>query len=133
MGGCPGAAAPHGSTLFGMQWTHDDAAAQCSVEVHADDRRGVCVVAVVGEMDVEYEPDIELALEATPSTVRLVLDLTRVEFADSTMLNILIRTQCRRDLRILGPMPAQLRQLLRVTGTLGLFHVCDSLEEACAP
>ncbi|MFD0412547.1 STAS domain-containing protein [Streptomyces sp. NPDC127108] len=116
-----------------MQWTHDDAATQCSVEVHADKRRGVRVIAVVGEMDVEYEPDIELALESTPLTLRLVLDLTRLEFADSTLLNVLIRTHRRRDLRILGPMPAQLRELLRVTGTLGFFHVCDSLEEACAP
>ncbi|WP_405651175.1 STAS domain-containing protein [Streptomyces sp. RK9] len=116
-----------------MQWTHDDAATQCSVEMHADDRRGVRVVAVIGEMDVEYEPDIELALEATPLTVRLVLDLTRLEFADSTLLNILIRTHRRRGLRILGPIPAQLRELLRVTGTLGYFPVCDSIEEACAP
>ncbi|WJV44308.1 STAS domain-containing protein [Streptomyces flavofungini] len=91
------------------------------------------MVAVIGEMDVEYEPDIELALEATPLTLRLVLDLTRLEFADSTLLNVLIRAHRRRDLRILGPMPAQLRELMRVTGTLGYFHVCDSLEEACAP
>lgn len=117
----------------GMQWTHGDAAAQCSVEVHADERRGVRVVAVVGEMDVEYEPDIELAVEAVPLTLRLVLDVTRLEFADSTMLNILIRTHRRRDLRILGPIPAQLRTLLQLTGILGHFQVCGSLEEACAP
>ncbi|MBJ3808962.1 STAS domain-containing protein [Streptomyces flavofungini] len=90
-------------------------------------------MAVVGEMDVEYEPDIELAVEAVPLTLRLVLDVTRLEFADSTMLNILIRTHRRRDLRILGPIPAQLRTLLQLTGILGHFQVCGSLEEACAP
>ncbi|MFH8796598.1 STAS domain-containing protein [Streptomyces sp. NPDC017941] len=116
-----------------MQWTQDDAAAQCSVEVHVDDRRGVCVVAVVGEMDVEYEPDIELALETRPLRLRLVLDVTRLEFADSTMLNILIRTRRRHDMRLLGPIPKQLHELLRVSGTLGHFQVCGSLEEACAP
>lgn len=116
-----------------MQSTHGDAAAQCSVNVRADERRGVCVVAVIGEMGVEYEPDIELALETTPLRLRLVLDLTHLEFADSTMLNILLRTRRRRDLRILGPLPAQLREVLRVTGTLRHFHVCGSLEEACVP
>ncbi|WP_063760741.1 STAS domain-containing protein [Streptomyces aureocirculatus] len=116
-----------------MQWTQGDAAAQCSVEVHVDERRGVCVVAVVGEMDVEYEPDIELALETRPVNLRLVLDVTRLEFADSTMLNILIRTCRRHDMRLLGPIPKQLYELLRVSGTLGHFQVCGSLEEACAP
>jgi stage II sporulation protein AA (anti-sigma F factor antagonist) len=62
-----------------------------TVSEHAD---GVFVVALVGELDLVSADELETRLEAliAASNVRLVIDLSGVDFVDSSGLNLFVTT-----------------------------------------
>lgn len=66
---------------------------------------------------------------------RTVVDLSRVEFADSAGLHALLHGRRKHGeagipLVLAGPMTATLQRLFEVTGTLDAFEIADSVETA---
>lgn len=85
------------------------------------------VVVADGELDLATAPQLERRLGELSG--RLVLDLRRLDFIDSTGLRLLLRTEERSrrdglDLR-LAPGPAAQR-LIELTGLSGHFAYVDA-------
>jgi anti-sigma B factor antagonist len=91
------------------------------------------VVSVHGEIDLYTVPRLKRELTgalATDKPVRLVVDLSGVDFCDSTGVNVLLAAhrQAREaggDLELAAPRPA-VRKILQVTGLETVFTVTDS-------
>jgi anti-anti-sigma factor len=64
-----------------------------SIEHHAD----TAIVLASGELDAFAAPDLAAALGAVADTPRVVVDLSRVAFMDSTALGEVVRTARARD------------------------------------
>ncbi|MFB8245591.1 STAS domain-containing protein [Streptomyces sp. NPDC055952] len=104
-----------------------------STKVHVTHLDQVVCVAVRGELDFEDAEDVAAAWTAAdrsglPTTA---VDLSRVAFADSMLLNALLDARRRheatgRTFVLLGPLNAPVSRLLEVTGTLGHFTVQNS-------
>ncbi|MEU1870195.1 anti-anti-sigma factor [Streptomyces ambofaciens] len=91
---------------------------------------GVCVVGASGSYDVSSITPLSEALgEAAREHAKVVLDASRITFADSSLLNLLILTQRAVDLRVAAPTQ-QLRRLLDITGVDALLKVRATVEEA---
>ncbi|MEU3186773.1 STAS domain-containing protein [Streptomyces sp. NPDC006923] len=90
------------------------------------------VVTLAGEVDVDVAPEIELAISDAGrfGARRVVIDLSRMTFADSTVLHLLLAAARRYELRIVGPLRPSVRRLLDVTGTAGRFPVAADLDSA---
>ncbi len=108
-----------------------------SVDVHNEDN--ATVVAVCGELDLATSPVLDRELDLVASTADrapLVLDLTRLEFMDSTGLSLLVKAHQhavesgRRFGLIKGS--AQVERLLSLTGVGERIAVADSLAELLA-
>jgi anti-sigma B factor antagonist len=87
-------------------------------------------IAVTGELDLAHSPELARVLRAELSQCeRVQLDLSKVEFIDSTGLAaILSATRERPERRVLltGELPAQARRLFELTETLSLLFDGDS-------
>ncbi|MEU8779794.1 STAS domain-containing protein [Streptomyces sp. NPDC048606] len=87
---------------------------------------GRAVVECAGEFDIDSVDLLRQACAGPAADAKLlVLDVARVEFADSSFLNELIRLRQERELALAGPLPRQLRRLLEMTGALALFEIRD--------
>lgn len=93
-------------------------------------------MSVAGEIDLYTAPRLHSELmtalaSATPGApIRLVVDMTGVEFCDSTGMNVLLAAQRRArehggDLQLAAPRSA-IRKVLQVTGLESVFTVLDS-------
>lgn len=90
------------------------------------DDRGV-VLELGGELDLESAPELERQLKEVGDTRpgRLLIDLGRLEFMDSTGLAVMVRAQ--RSARdnghrlALRPGPTQVQRLFELTGVLDRF------------
>lgn len=87
------------------------------------------VIRLSGEFDVSSELDLEIVFETASSARSVALHVADVRFADSTLLNLLLRMADRFDMRLVGPLGPQLDRLMRLTGVLDRFRVCDREEE----
>ncbi|WP_329455126.1 STAS domain-containing protein [Streptomyces sp. NBC_01497] len=101
--------------------------------------RGVAVVRMSGGVDYENAPVLEAEIRrAGEDGVRLlVADLSALEFADSTLLHVLLETQRRRRRRgtrlvIAGPLHETVGRLFDVTGTRTFFEFASTVEAAAA-
>ncbi len=96
------------------------------------------VVAAEGELDLNNAPQLRRTLNAAvdAGAANLVMDLTEVQFIDSTTLGVLIGAYNR--LRPTGGRLAvacpqeKLLNVFRVTGLDRVFLVRDTVEEAAA-
>jgi anti-sigma B factor antagonist len=95
------------------------------------------VVRLSGDVDVESSP----ALTETLTTVQaglgaepLVLDLTEVEFLDSSGLGVLVAAHQRASLQggtlVLAGLHPRVAKVLRITKLNKVFTVADSVDEA---
>ncbi|MFI2783492.1 STAS domain-containing protein [Streptomyces sp. ALB3] len=108
---------------------------QVVVETTDDD---VVVIRVRGSLDGWSAPSglVEALEAAAGSGGRLtVADLSRLEFADSTGLHVLLNARHRHvdagvRLVLAGPLKTEVRRLLEVSGTLGAFTVADTVDAA---
>jgi anti-anti-sigma factor len=93
---------------------------------------GVEVLTLSGELDLNSVQDItpllDEALTAQPG--RLVVDLSRVSFADSSALNLLLRTHTRTSLHLCGPLHPFVERLFEVTGILSVLNVHSTVDDA---
>lgn len=94
------------------------------------------VVSATGEIDLHTAPRLqsELATLLRTGTGRLVIDLGRVEFCDSTGVNVLLAALRRAkdqggSMCLVSPQAA-VRKILRITGLDNVFPLYETLEEA---
>jgi anti-sigma B factor antagonist len=94
------------------------------------------VFELTGSLDIATAPTVRAALlEASErGDHRLIVDLTKVEFLDSTGLGALIGGQRRAkefsgDVRLVAT-EGQILRLLRITGLLKVFSVYPTLDAA---
>lgn len=76
-------------------------------------------------------PFTEALEDASSKYSKVVVDASRVTFADSTFLNLLIRVHSMTALRVAEPAD-QLLRVLQLTGADSVLDVRDSVEEATA-
>jgi len=111
---------------------HGDGAEAPAPVVSRQGGDGVEILTLSGELDLntaeEVVPVLEAALAAHPGS--LVLDLSRVRFADSSALNLLLRTHARTSLHLAGPLQPVVKRLFEVTGISGVLNVHDTPGEA---
>ncbi|MCM2576768.1 STAS domain-containing protein [Streptomyces meridianus] len=90
------------------------------------------VIAIAGEVDCDAAPAVETAVaEAHRSGVRrLVLDLARTTFADSSFLHIVLTARQHHELLVAGPLHPAVQRLFDVTGTTPHLRITDGLDEA---
>jgi len=89
-------------------------------------------MSVAGEIDLYTAPRLhgELATAlAGGGPAMIVVDMSRVEFCDSTGMNVLLAAHRRAregggDLQLAGPRPA-VRKVLQLTGLETVFTVLD--------
>jgi anti-sigma B factor antagonist len=93
------------------------------------------VVSVHGEIDLYTAPRLqsELMTALSGSPVRLIVDMSGVDFCDSTGINVLLAAhrQARErggELQLAGPGSAT-RKVLQVTGLESVFTVLDDPAE----
>jgi len=95
-------------------------------------------VAVRGEVDLSVVPELELALETAimESDGAFVIDLTDLEFIDSTGLQVLLRARGllgREDRALAVVCPhGPVRRVFELSGLSELFAIYGSREEAAA-
>ncbi|MDA2811388.1 STAS domain-containing protein [Nocardiopsis sp. RSe5-2] len=101
-----------------------------SSQSHADH----AVVTVRGEVDLYTAPQLHSALvdALDDGAHRLVVEMSGVEFCDSTGMNVLLSAMKRSreqggDLVLAAPRPA-VTKILEVTGLDGVFTVTDSTD-----
>jgi anti-sigma B factor antagonist len=90
------------------------------------------VMSVAGEIDLYTAPKLHaelMAALAASAPLRLVVDMTGVEFCDSTGMNVLLAAHRRAredggELQLSHPRPA-IRKVLQVTGLESVFTVVD--------
>jgi anti-sigma B factor antagonist len=95
------------------------------------------VMSVHGEIDLYTVPRLRRELDsvlAPGEPVRLIVDLSGVDFCDSTGVNVLLAAhrQAREkggDLELAAPRPA-VRKILQVTGLETVFTVIDDPAQA---
>ena len=90
------------------------------------------IVSVAGEIDLYTAPRLRSELItalAGGGPARIVVDMSGVEFCDSTGMNVLLAAQRQAreaggDVQLAGPRPA-IRRVLQVTGLETVFTVLD--------
>jgi anti-sigma B factor antagonist len=93
------------------------------------------VIAVSGELDLASGPALEAELDRITGadTKRLVVDLSRLDFMDSTGLSILVRTHQRLtqegcEMGLVKGSP-QVQRLLDLTGVAQRLKLVDEPQE----
>jgi anti-sigma B factor antagonist len=121
----------NGSTTQHTQH-HED----LSIHVHVVD--DMQVFELTGSLDIATSPTVRAALTSASERGdhRLIVDLTQVDFLDSTGLGALIGAQRRAkafdgDVRLVAK-EGQILRLLRITGLLKVFAVYPTLDDALA-
>lgn len=99
-------------------------------------RDGAVVIELAGELDLYNADEVRTALgEAIASGAqRVVVDLSEVEFVDSTALGVLIeaRSQLGRNDLLLAAPQFETRRTLQVSGLDRHLPVHDSVDDALA-
>jgi anti-sigma B factor antagonist len=98
------------------------------------------VLVLTGEIDLYTAPRLQAELTgalAAAGPARIVVDMSAVEFCDSTGMNVLLaahRLAAERggELVLAAPRPA-LRKILEVTGLQSVFTVHDDLAALTGP
>jgi len=113
-----------------MNVNHED----LSIHVHV--HGGMNVFELTGSLDIATSPTVRAALvEASErGDHRLIVDLSKVDFLDSTGLGAMIGAQRRAkefdgDVRLVAK-EGQILRLLRITGLMKVFAVYATLDDA---
>ncbi|HEX7084604.1 MAG TPA: STAS domain-containing protein [Gaiellaceae bacterium] len=114
----------------------EDAPQRAETVLGIDRRNGAAVVRLAGELDLynaeEVRAALSTALEDGPE--RVVVDLSEVEFIDSTALGVLIeaRSKLGRGGLTLAAPQIETRRALQVSGLDRHLPVHDTVDEALA-
>ncbi|MCX4632502.1 MULTISPECIES: STAS domain-containing protein [unclassified Streptomyces] len=105
--------------------------------VEAQSLPGATVLVMAGELDHDTAEPLRQALDATwQDGARLLVDLSRLDFCDSTGLNVLLHgrlviRQAGGSLELVGLHPPVAR-MFHITGADRLFRVHTDMEAALA-
>ncbi|MFW5415460.1 STAS domain-containing protein [Nocardiopsis sp. CNT-189] len=104
------------------------------LKISSESHAGHALVTVRGEIDLYTAPQLhgELVGALDDGARRLVVDMSRVEFCDSTGMNVLLSAMKRSrekggDLELIAPRPAVMK-ILEVTGLDAVFTIRDSAD-----
>ena len=102
-----------------------------------DRRNGAVVVHLVGELDLYNAPEMRTVLLelAAEQPERLVIDLSEVEFVDSTALGVLVEartTLVNRQSFLLASPGLETHRALKISGLDEHLGVHDTVEAALA-
>jgi len=106
-----------------------------SLSISKDAGDGAVVVHVKGDLDVYTAPRLKEALdEGSAGGVSLILDLSEVDFIDSTALGVLVGAlqdsqATGRVFRLVVDDPFLLK-IFRITGFDGVFSIFPQVEDA---
>ena len=102
---------------------------------------GVAIISLIGEHELYSVLEVERALDRAIHDGRaVVIDMTRTEFLDSSVVAILLRA--REEAHVVGTSFAlviddstgkSVRQLFEITGLATIFRVAASRAEALTP
>ena len=105
--------------------------------LEVETKGSACIVKLAGELDVYNAPTVRNALvrACADSPERVIVDLSEVEFIDSTALGVLI--EARRQLAnnrafLLAAPGLETRRALEISGLDRHFNVHDTVPEALA-
>ncbi|MBV8150524.1 MAG: STAS domain-containing protein [Candidatus Eremiobacteraeota bacterium] len=108
-----------------------------NIHVHTTGDQTV-IFELKGSLDIATSPTVRAALldAAERGQHRIVVDLTGLDFIDSTGLGALLGSQRRAkenngEVRLIA-RDGQILRLLRITGLLGVFGVYHAVEDALA-
>ena len=103
-----------------------------SVVHHAETSQHV--LEVVGDIDIFTTPDFSAALERAYKAPRVIIDLSRCGYIDSTGISTLFRWQQSTEgkLRLVVGQQGKIRRILEVTRVEKFIEIFTSLEEAKA-
>ncbi|MFF2555011.1 STAS domain-containing protein [Nocardia sp. NPDC058058] len=92
------------------------------------------VVVATGEVDLTTAPRLHEAIEHARAqyTGDLVIDLSRIEFLDSTGLNVLLTAAGSASAPLRLVPSYAVRRPLEATGLTTVFELYDSLDDAMA-
>lgn len=97
-----------------------------------------CILAVEGEVDVYTSPQLkqEIVARADGGVRHLIINLSKVEYLDSTALGVLIGglkrlREVEGNLTLVGPGMRILR-IFEITGLDKIFDICETEQEAAA-
>jgi anti-anti-sigma factor len=102
---------------------------------------GVRLIAVAGELDLNTAPQLEQPLGETADDARLLIDLSRCEFIDSTGIGLIVRAWQRigggpdgegTGRFALCGLNDQVRRLLEITGLQTSITTYRGRDEALA-
>ncbi|HEY6484893.1 MAG TPA: STAS domain-containing protein [Candidatus Cybelea sp.] len=109
---------------------------ELSIDLKREDGGETLVVNVRGSMDIATSPTVRAAIsEAIDGGANdLIVDLSRLDFLDSTGLGVLIGAH-RRTAESQGSLRLVVREgpisrLLNITGLIAVFAVYHSLDDA---
>ncbi|WP_411103014.1 STAS domain-containing protein [Streptomyces sp. cmx-4-9] len=94
---------------------------------------GTRVIVCAGEFDqqsLDAITEAGAAATADPAIGRIVLDVSRITFADSSMLNAMFRLRRASTLVLVGPLPRSLERVLQLTQARTLFDVAEDIDTA---
>jgi anti-sigma B factor antagonist len=98
------------------------------------------LVRLSGDIDLESAPALTETLRTVLDTIGtepLVLDLTEVEFMDSSGLGVLVGAHQQASIQgsalILAGLNARVAKILRITKLHKVFTVVETVDEAMAP
>lgn len=103
---------------------------------HEPDRT---ILTVTGEVDVATAPTLRerLVQLIADGNTRLTIDLTPVDFLDSTGLGVLVGTLKRirqaEGVLVLVIPQERIRRLFEITGLNKIFDIVDRVDDAKAP
>jgi anti-sigma B factor antagonist len=100
------------------------------------EKDGAVIISLAGEIDMKSSSELRTKFmklfESRPAV--LIVDMTKVEFMDSSGLAILVETLkwCRQNdsrLKLVG-MVQTVRNVFEISRLDSIFQICDTLEEA---
>jgi anti-sigma B factor antagonist len=110
-----------------------------SVSVETNQAEGIRRITPRGELDLATVPDLEAAFDEAfgdGAVKMIVVDLTALDFMDSTEINLLMRMNeaCRHEdrLRIINGSPAAV-SVLDLTGVRSQLPIISSDDDPFAP
>ncbi|GGQ64870.1 STAS domain-containing protein [Kitasatospora griseola] len=111
-----------------------------ALSVSYGERYGWTVVQVAGEVDISGVSALRERLQrlVTEGCLRMVVDISRVDFCDSTGFAVLVATRRMLSsrggrLRLVLPGPeTHTRKILQLFGIQRIFDVHDSVDDALA-
>ena len=113
--------------------------AQVDLTITTREAEGRTVVAVAGEIDVYTAPRLreEITELVAAGTYDLVVDMSEVEFLDSTGLGVLVgglkKVRAHEGSLQLVCNQDRLLKIFRITGLAKVFVIHDTAEDALAP